>query len=147
MENIPVKVVHDDKTAEITVKIMGQSQNGKTCIESEKLHTAIYHQDRYEHIPMTDIQWIEANGSYCHVYTTKNKRITLSYPLKQIQDVLPSHVFIRIHRSYLINIDHIKCIVGQSVMVGDKFFKIGKEYQKDLLDRFIFLGVRHKPQK
>lgn len=146
MENMPVRVVCDDRSTGITVRLISQPPNETTCPESEKLHTAIYHQDRYEHVPMNEIQWIEANGSYCHVYTVKNKKITLSYPLRQIQEGLPGHAFIRIHRSYLVNIDHIRYIVGNSVVVGNKFLKIGKEYRKELLDRFIFLGVRHKPE-
>lgn len=144
MENMPVKVICNDKTTELMVRIISQSANEETSLEPQKRHTAIYHQNWYEHVPMNEIQWIEANGSYCHVHTTKHKKITLSYPLRQIQDVLPEDAFIRIHRSYLINIEHIKYIAGNCVVVDDKFLKIGKEYHKSLLDRFVFLGVRHK---
>lgn len=49
MENIPVKVIHDDNTTELTVKLVNQPAKGRTCMESENLHTAIYHQNRYEH--------------------------------------------------------------------------------------------------
>ena len=146
MENIPVRVIYDDNTTELTVKLVSQPAKERTCMESENLHTAIYHQNRYEHVPMNEIEWIEANGSYCHVHTVKNRKITLSYPLRLVQNVLPEHTFIRIHRSYLINIDHIKFIDGNCVMMGGRFLKIGKEYQKRLLDRFVFLGVRHKPK-
>lgn len=146
MENMPVRVVCNDKTTEVMVRIINRPVNKTTCLESGKLHTAIYHQDRYEHVPMNEIQWVEANGSYCNVYTVKDRKITLSYPLKQIQDALPGHVFIRIHRSYLVNIDHIRYIAGNCVVVGSKFLKIGREYHKDLLEKFVFLGVRHKPK-
>lgn len=145
MKNIPVRIICGESAVGITVKVINPSQTDKRCPESEGLHTAIYHQDRYEHVPMKDILWIEANGSYCHVHTANGKKITLSYPLNHIQKALPESTFIRIHRSYLVNIDHIKYIVGKSVVVGDKFLKIGKEYHNKVLDRFIFLGVRHRP--
>lgn len=147
MENMPVRVTCDNNAIGITINVFNSYGTKRSCSESEGFHTAIFHQDRYEHILMKEILWFEADGSYCHLYTENGKKITLSYPLSQIQKVLPERVFIRIHRSYLVNIDHIKYIVGKSIVVGDKFLKIGKEYRNSVLDRFVFIGIRRRPDK
>lgn len=146
IENIPVRIIYDKKEKELSLKIISYPQRGNAHQESEKLHAAVYNQNQYEHIPMCNILWIEANGSYCDVYTANNKKITLSYSLSHIQKALPADIFIRIHRSYLVNIDNIKCISGNSVIVGNKFLKIGKIYRQKVFDRFIFLGVRNRPK-
>lgn len=146
MENMSVRIIYNENEAGLSAKVITRQANNETHRETMDLHTAIYHQDRYEHLPMYEILWIEANGSYCHIHTANNKKITLSYSLKCIQEALPAHAFIRIHRSYLVNIDHIRHIIGNSVAVGNKILKIGKSYRKEALERFIFLGIRHKPE-
>lgn len=145
MENMKVRIISDEKEQGLSIKVVNQTADSDTCCESRNLHTAIYRQDRYEHIPMNEILWIEANGSYCHVHTAQSKVITLSYPLKCVQEALPTNAFVRIHRSYLVNIDHVRYIVGNGIVIGNEFLKIGKEYRKEVIGRFIFLGVRNKP--
>lgn len=147
MEDMPIRIICDERELGLSVKVINQSVNYGAYPESSKLHAAVYYQDRYEHLSMSEILWIEANGSYCHIHTAAHKRITLSYPLKHIQEALPTHAFIRIHRSFLVNIDHIRYIVGNSIAIGNKILKIGKEYRKEVLNRFIFLGVRNKPEE
>lgn len=144
MKELPIRVVCDEQEAGLTVKVIGQSASQTR--EMETLHVVIYRQDRYEHLLMNEILWIEANGSYCHIHTADNRKITLSYPLKCIQEALPGGFFIRIHRSFLVNLEHVRYIIGNCVVVGKQMLKIGKEYRKEVLDRFIFLGVRNKPE-
>ncbi len=146
MENMSVRIIHDEKETGLSVKVISLSTHSGTYMETGRLHTAVYQQDRYEHLPMSEILWIEADGNYCHIHTVSHKKITLSYPLKCIQAVLPSHAFIRIHRSYLVNIDHVRCIIGNSVALGNKMLKIGKGYRREVLSRFIFLGIRQKSE-
>lgn len=144
MKDLPVRIICDEQETGLTVKVIGQPASQTREIES--LHAVVYRQDRYEHLLMNEILWIEANGSYCHIHTANDRKITLSYPLKCIQEALPGGFFIRIHRSFLVNLEHVRYIIGNCVVVGKQMLKIGKEYRKEVLDRFIFLGVRNKPE-
>lgn len=68
----------------------------------------------------------------------------VSFPLGHVQKSLPERIFMRIHRSFLVNINQIKYISGNCVVVNGTYLKIGKEYRKKVLSRFVFLGVRNK---
>ncbi len=51
---------------------------------------------------------LEAEDCYTHVFTTKDKRITISRTLKEFEDKLSKDYFFRVHKSHLINLAHIK---------------------------------------
>lgn len=58
-------------------------------------------------IKLSDIKFIEANGTYSDLILQNNKRITHRKLLKEWEDLLDSNKFIRIHRSTIININFI----------------------------------------
>lgn len=58
-------------------------------------------------IKITDIVYCKADDNYCEIYTT-NKMYTISKPLKEIEKSINKTSFIRIHRSYLVNLEYSK---------------------------------------
>jgi DNA-binding LytR/AlgR family response regulator len=63
-----------------------------------------------------DIFWIEAEGSYSNIETAEGKYIT-SHNLKAIEKKIHHKNLLRVHRSFIINLDKIKHIVGKSTVV------------------------------
>jgi two-component system LytT family response regulator len=51
---------------------------------------------------------LEAEDCYTHVFTTSEKKITISRTLKEFQDRVSGNYFFRVHKSHLINLGHIK---------------------------------------
>lgn len=51
---------------------------------------------------------MEAEDCYTHVYTTKEKKITISKTLKEFEDKVSKDIFFRVHKSHLVNLGHIK---------------------------------------
>jgi two-component system, LytTR family, response regulator len=63
----------------------------------------------YIFLKTDDILYIKADGSYTHIYTSNEKPITVSKNLKYFENVLDGYShFIRVHRSYLINLQQMK---------------------------------------
>lgn len=60
-------------------------------------------------IELDDILYIEAFDNYCNLYTTSQKHL-ISHTLKSVEEKLPQHKFIRVHRSYVINVSKIKSL-------------------------------------
>ena len=84
-----------------------------------------------------DILWIEALENYVVVNTFKEK-YTIHFTMKAISEKMPSEKFIRIHRSFIVNISKIKMIEDNSVIIrhdnGSKIIPIGKSYKDNLMD-------------
>ena len=83
-----------------------------------------------------DILYIEGLKDYV-IIRQENSRIITLQTMKSLEAKLPSDKFKRIHRSYIVNIDRIKAIVGNMVEVQEKgqakHIPIGKNYRDDLL--------------
>jgi len=83
-----------------------------------------------------DIIWIEALENYV-VVNTKSEKYTIHFTMKAIEDKLPSVLFTRIHRSYIVNISKINMIedncIEVSVDSGIKSLPIGKSYKDRLM--------------
>ncbi len=59
-------------------------------------------------VSISDIIFIEADGSYCNVHMVEQKPLMLSKNLKEYEDLLQAQGFFRVHYSYLVNMNHIK---------------------------------------
>ena len=148
MEDVPVRIVRDEQVDELNIKIITSPEINRLSLPEEKRHALIWHKNEYKHVPLDEIMWIEANSSYCDVHVTGERKFTLSFPLARMEERLPKDQFIRIQRSYLVNISHVKSLIGHSLVVGKQVLKIGEGYKEKALDAFIFLGVRNRqPQK
>lgn len=84
-----------------------------------------------------DILYIEGLKDYV-IIRQENSRIITLQTMKSLEAKLPSNKFKRIHRSYIVNIDRIRAIVGNMVEVQEKgqakHIPIGKNYRDDLLE-------------
>ncbi|WP_211356881.1 LytR/AlgR family response regulator transcription factor [Phaeodactylibacter luteus] len=84
-----------------------------------------------------DILYIEGLKDYVIIRQDNNRVITLQ-TMKSLEDKLPTKLFKRIHRSYIVNIERIDAVVGNMVEVVEKgqakHLPIGKNYRDELLD-------------
>lgn len=76
-----------------------------------------------------DLSYIEGQKAYV-TFHTKEKRITALASLKDLEDQLPSSLFIRIHKSYIVSVDHIVSLEGNMVEINDKHLPVGKSYRQ-----------------
>lgn len=55
-----------------------------------------------------EIVYCEGEGNYCHIFLECNEKLLLTCKLKDLEDILPSLYFYRIHNSYIINLSKVK---------------------------------------
>jgi DNA-binding LytR/AlgR family response regulator len=88
-------------------------------------------------INYNDILYIEGLKDYVIIRMNTSRVITLQ-TMKSLEEKLPQQMFKRIHRSYIINLNKIKAIIGNMVEVIEKnqpkHLPIGKNYREELLD-------------
>jgi len=84
-----------------------------------------------------EIIYIEGLKDYV-IIRMDNQRVITLQTMKSLEDKLPAHKFMRIHRSYIVNVDKINAIIGNMVEVLEKgqpkHLPIGKNYRDELLD-------------
>jgi DNA-binding LytR/AlgR family response regulator len=88
-------------------------------------------------IMMNEILYIEATGNYV-TYVLNNKKVLSRATFSETQISLPSKQFIRIHRSFLVNIKKIDKADKTQVTIGNQTLPVSDAYSKELTDA---LGV------
>ncbi|MDW7694647.1 LytTR family DNA-binding domain-containing protein [Flammeovirgaceae bacterium SG7u.111] len=85
-----------------------------------------------------ELLYVEGLKEYVS-YFTKNERIIALESLKKLETILPTDQFMRIHKSYIASVRHIKAIEGSQVVIGDKLLPIGKTYKEAVMKK-VFAG-------
>jgi DNA-binding LytR/AlgR family response regulator len=85
-----------------------------------------------------DILWIEAFGDYIKIQT-KEKLYTAYATLKKMEERLPTEKFIRVHRSFIINLEKISNIDTSNLMIDKKVIPISENHKAQLLKKIKIL--------
>ncbi len=97
----------------------------------------------YVRVKYSDILWIEALENYITITTEKSK-YTIHFTMKSFETKLPSNIFIRLHRSYIVNYKKIEAIADNEAIIKhnkkQKKFPIAKTYREQLLEKLNFIS-------
>jgi DNA-binding LytR/AlgR family response regulator len=117
------------------VKI-AQNESKKT-IESEEKRDFIFLnvQKKKVKILFTEILYIESQREYIKIVTTKKQHIS-KISTHEIESLLPSNLFKRIHRSFIVSITRIESYTAEYVEVNGISIPIGREY-KGVIDSLL----------
>jgi DNA-binding LytR/AlgR family response regulator len=85
-------------------------------------------------IAIEDILYVEAERNYCRFYC-KDKEYLLVITLRKLEEKLPPEFFLRIHRSYIINISKVKEIGTGHVVISRNTLPLNKSSKSELLRR------------
>jgi DNA-binding LytR/AlgR family response regulator len=80
---------------------------------------------------LKEIKWVEALGDYIKIITDKEKVIVLS-TLKSISDKLPNDRFLRIHRSYIVNLNKVEKFGCTSVEIDEHQIPMSRKQKPKL---------------
>jgi len=83
---------------------------------------------------VADILYIEADRNYCRIFTKTNEYL-LCITLKSIEEKLTKHIFLRVHRSYIINLSHIDAVADDHVIINQKAMPVSEGLKEKLLQR------------
>ncbi|MGP8215513.1 MAG: LytR/AlgR family response regulator transcription factor [Bacteroidia bacterium] len=85
-------------------------------------------------VPVKDILWIEALGDYITI-NTKDQRFILHSSLKSLEDKLHKSKFVRVHRSYIVQIDNVRKVEDTTIFINDVPIPIGALYKENFIKR------------
>lgn len=91
-------------------------------------------------ILLRNIKWIQSAGNYSYI-VTKNKKFVIKISLARIMRRLPNSMFMRIHRSYVINKDSVNDLnVPENIVhIDGTSIPVGRSFKAKLLDHIDFL--------
>jgi DNA-binding LytR/AlgR family response regulator len=139
----PYKQLDLQRAIELTISRMAENETGAHTAENNAgdeqpfiLNDRIFvrHRDKMIKIIVADILYIEADRNYCRIFT-RNKEYLLAITLKTIEEKLSTRVFLRTHRSYIVNLTHIDEVADGHVVIAQKPIALSAGLKEQLLQR------------
>ncbi|MEP7269636.1 MAG: LytTR family DNA-binding domain-containing protein [Saprospiraceae bacterium] len=134
-----LKPISFDRFLKAVNKAMAKS-GSNTSLESDEIESGpdfifVKADKKLIRLRYNEIQYVEGLKDYVIIKTDTGRVITLQ-TMKSLEEKLPSPPFMRIHRSYIINLDKILAVVGNMVEVIEKgqpkLLPVGKNYRDEL---------------
>ncbi|KFF00669.1 transcriptional regulator [Chryseobacterium formosense] len=115
----------------VTYKKLLSAETEKNTIESNTGDFMIIKSERkFFKINFADIKYIEGLKDYVVIYTGNQKLIT-AMNLKTIHQKIPNNTFLRVSKSYVINLNFIDSFDHHNVYLGENEVPLGEVYKKD----------------
>jgi len=95
-------------------------------------HIFIKSNSKFFRVGFSDIIYIEGMKDYLKIHSTENVIIT-HQTMSEMENILPSNQFIRIHKSYIIAATRIKTVFGNSVDMEIVTLPIGLNYKERIM--------------
>ena len=116
--------------AESYLQLLSQQKTDFEAIDTQCI--SVRANRRNYRIPHNDILYIEALKDYVIIHTFTDRYITW-INLKNVHSQLPESVFVRVNKSFVVNIQHVTSYTHQFMYVGETEIPIGRTYQEEFL--------------
>ena len=137
----PFKKLDLKRAIELTLSRTTESKELPLDDESEYMladRIFVRHNDKRVKVMLEDIYFFESDRNYTRIFTNDQEYL-LTVTLKTLEDKLPSNVFMRVHRSYIININHLDAIAESHLVINKKEIPFGKGTKAQILERIKLL--------
>ena len=88
----------------------------------------------YRKFLIADIFWIKGEGSYCEIHTQKEKTV-IRNTLKKFQSLLDEKGFMKVHRSYVVNLNNMTALGPNGLEFGEQTVPVNKERREEIIRR------------
>ena len=96
-------------------------------------HIFIKSNSKFLRVSFAEIIFIEGMKDYLKIHTNEHTIIT-HQTMGEMENILPTGQFIRIHKSYIVAAIHIRAVFGNSVDMGKALLPIGLNYKERIMN-------------
>lgn len=107
------------------------SEPGGTPAASPYLFVKGETKNKYLRINHADILYIEGLKNYVSIYLP-TQRLTTYQTLRELAETLPQPPFLRVHKSYIVSLDKIQMVDGNTIYLADKLIPVSETYREQL---------------
>lgn len=128
-----LKPISFERFSKAIHKILDWKQELSTKNSLPGDHMFIRSNGKFFRINFSDIRYIEGMKDYLKIHTGDNTFIT-HQTMNEIEGILPAGQFMRVHKSYVVGVAHIKSIYGNSIDTGEITLPIGINYKEKVMN-------------
>ena len=125
MEGLSVEMVIDENIKELMVQIVENNKVVNTLYERKPMYLFIKDRKCEHIIQINSIKWIKGERQYCKIFMT-DRNLLVTKQISQIQQLLPEGRFVRIHKSYIVNMNYATVQKGNFLLVDGEPIPVGR---------------------
>ncbi|WP_108868893.1 LytR/AlgR family response regulator transcription factor [Aquimarina aquimarini] len=133
-----LKAIQKVESTPKTTPVIEKAAETTTTNQTEKNELYINIDRRLIKINIPTINLVEAKGDYVLIKTEK-QNYTVHSTLKKVEEKLPDDLFLKVHRSYIINIKKIIDIEDNSVLIAKDVVPVSRSNRPELMRRLNLL--------
>ena len=115
----------------------GEPEATPEALPKDKEYISVKADYKVSLVKISDIVHLESEGEYVRMHLADGTTITTLFRLKNMEAALPSEMFMRVHRSYIVNLQRIRSYVKGRVFISDsEYVPIGENY-REAFQRYI----------
>ncbi len=99
-------------------------------------HFFIKCDNQIEKVFYYDLVYAEAMLNYVMLYTN-SKKMMVYITIKSLEEQLPSDIFIKVHKSFIVNINKIKSIEGNILDIGNEKIAISQNLREKVINEIV----------
>ena len=117
-------------------QVLNESEQNEESAESTDEGVLSIHADRKTHlVKAANIVYLESAGEYVRLHLADGTKLVTLFRLKNMESELQSLQFMRVHRSYIINLAHISGYTkGRVFLSNEDYVPIGDNYKEQFLN-------------
>lgn len=109
-----------------------KKQNGEVAVMNDRVF--IRHNGKMIKLLLNEIKYIEADRNYCKLVTASGEYLVVC-TLKNIEGELDTSQFVRVHRSFMVNLAMLDVVAEGHLEIARKTIPISKSYKEQLMAR------------
>ena len=105
--------------------------------EADKEYISVKADYKTQLVKIADIVYLESAGEYVRLHIEDNTTITTLFRLKNMETTLPQDTFLRVHRSYIVNLKRIASYTkGRIFLDNGEYIPLGENYKERFFEIF-----------
>lgn len=105
--------------------------------EADKEYISVKADYKTQLVKIADIVYLESAGEYVRLHIEGSSTITTLFRLKNMETTLPQETFLRVHRSYIVNIKRIASYTkGRIFLDNGEYIPLGENYKERFFEIF-----------
>ena len=111
------------------------------CITQKTTDLFVSSDGQYQKVRVNEILWITSDGNMAHLHCINNTYI-IRMSLTGLLKLMPSNLFMKVHKSFIVQLDAIERIdrTNNILVINHTKIPIGRNYKSELLARFKLIG-------
>ncbi len=124
--------------------LLGAADRARRLIEDKPTTEELKVQDnsifvkseyRITRIDVSDIKYVESMGEYLRIFLEgQPKPLMPLMSMKRMEEILPAKNFMRVHRSFIVNLDKIQEISRMRIIFDDVYIPVGDNYKQKFME-------------